>query len=160
MPLRRRYQGKKCTLCLVIDRVWWPGIQDTMENEVCDYKCCQTYGGSESRAPMVSLKVTTSLQLVQLDFTSFESAMDFDQMPEAKNVLVIVDHFTRYMRAYVTKDQKASTVTKCFYEGFISIFGAPEKIITDQGKGFTGEVITELCIQFGVGKTMTTPYHP
>ena len=86
--------------------------------------------------------------------------MDLDQMPEVKNVLVIVDHFTGYMRAYITKDQKASTVTKCLYEGFIFIFGAPEKIITDQSKGFTSEVVTKLCTQFGVGKTMTTPHHP
>ena len=64
------------------------------------------------------------------------------------------------MRAYVTKDQKPSTVTKCLYEGFISIFGAPEKIITNQGKGFTSEVIIKLCTQFGVGKATTTPYHP
>ena len=85
--------------------------------------------------------------------------MDLDWTPEVKNVLIIVDHFTRYMRAYVTKDQKASTVVKCLYEGFISIFGAPE-IITDQGKGFTSEVITKLCTQFGVGKTTTTPYDP
>ena len=49
------------------------------------------------------------------------------------------------MRAYITKDQKASTVMNCLYEGFISIFGAPEKIIIDQGKGFTSEIITELC---------------
>ena len=131
-----------------------------MENIVRDCKCCKTYGGSESRAPMVSLKVTTPLQLVHLDFTLFESTMELDRMPEVKNVLMIVVHFTRYMRVYITKDQKASTVTKCLYEGFISIFGAPEKIITDQGKGFTSEVITELCTQFGVGKTTTTPYHP
>ena len=51
-------------------------------------------------------------------------------------------------------------VTKCPYEGFISISGAPEKIMMDQGKGFTSEVVTELCTQFGVGKTMTAPYHP
>ena len=64
------------------------------------------------------------------------------------------------MRAYITKEQKASTVTKCHYEGFISIFGAPEKIMTDQGKGFMSEAVTKLCTQFGVGKTTTTPYHP
>ena len=109
---------------------------------------------------MVSLKVTALLQLVHLDFTSFKSTMDLDWMPEVKNVLVIADHFTRYMRAHVTEDQKASTDTKCLYEGFIFIFGAPEKIITDQSKGFTSEVITELCTQFRVGKTMITPYHP
>ena len=141
---------------VVIDRFWWPGVQEAVENTVCDCKCCQTYGQTESRAPMISLKVTAPLQLVHLDFTSFESTMDLDQMPEVKNGLVIVDHITRYMRAYVTKDQKASTVAKCLYEGFISIFDAPEKIITDQGKGFTSEVINKLCTQFGVGKTMTT----
>ena len=81
-------------------------------------------------------------------------------MPEVKNVLMIVDHFTSYMRAYITKDQKASTVMKCLYQGFISIFGAPEKIMTNQGKGFMSEVLTELCTQFGVGKTTTTPSNP
>ena len=86
--------------------------------------------------------------------------MDLDKMPEVKHVLVIVDYFTRYMRAYITKDQKASLVMKCLYEGFISIFGAPEKLITDQGKAFTSEVVTELCTQFGVGKTATAPYYP
>ena len=103
--------------------------------------------GEVSQGLLWSLKVTAPLQLVHLDFTSFKSTMDLDQTPEVKNVLMIVDHFTRYMRVYVTKDQKASTVTMCLYEGFISIFGAPEKIITDQGKGFTSKVITELYTQ-------------
>ena len=100
------HQGKKRTLSLVIDRFCWPSILEAVENMVHDCKCCQTYGGSESRAPMVSLKVTTPLQLVHLDFTSFESTMDLDWMPEVKNVLVIVDHFTTYMRAYVTKTRR------------------------------------------------------
>ena len=97
---------------------------------------------------------------MHLDFTSFESTMDLNKTLEVKHVLVILDHFTRYMRAYITKGQKASTVTKCLYMGFISIFGAPEKLITDQGKAFTSKVLTELCTQFGVGKTTTVPYHP
>ena len=46
------------------------------------------------------------------------------------------------------------------YEGFISIFGALEKLITDHGKAFTGEVVTKLCTQLWVGKTTTMPYHP
>ena len=82
---------------------------------------------------MVSLKVTTPLQLVHLDFTSFESTMDLDRTPQVKNILMMVDHFTGYMRAHDTKDQMASMVTKCLYEGFISIFGATERIITNQG---------------------------
>ena len=146
------YQGKKRTLSPVTNRFWWPGVQEAAENIVCDYKRCQACGEIESRAPV-------PLQLVHLDFTSFESTTNLDKMPEVKYVLVIVDHFTRYMRVYVTKDQKASTVWNCLYEGFISIFGAPEKLITNQGKAFTSEVVTELCTQFRAGKTTMMPYH-
>ena len=148
------HQGKKWTLSLVAD------VQEAAENIVHDCKRCQAHGGIEFRSPMVSLKATAALQLMHLDFTSFESIMNCDKTPEVKHVLVIMDHFTRYMRAHVTKDQKASTVTKCLYEGFILIFGVPEKLITDQGKAFTSKIVTELCTQFGVGKTTTMPYHP
>ena len=65
-----------------------------------------------------------------------------------------------YMKAYVTKDQKVFTDAKFLYEGIISIFGALEKIITDQGKAFTSDVVTKSCNQFRVGKTTMMPYQP
>ena len=86
--------------------------------------------------------------------------MDLNGSPKVEHVLVIVDHFTRYTRAYVTKDQKASTAAKTFHEGFISIFGAPKRILMDQGKAFTSEVVEQLCSQFGISQLTTTAYHP
>ena len=78
---------------------------------------------------MVLMMVTVSLQLVHLDFTSFEMTTDLNEVSKVEHVLVIVDHFMRYTRAYVTTDQKASTAAKTLYEGFISIFGAPKRIL-------------------------------
>ena len=98
-------------------------------------------------------------QLVHLNFTTFEITPNLNESPKVKNVLVIVDHFTRYTRAYVTKDQKASAA-KILYEGFILIFGAPERILMDQGKAFTSEVVGQLCSQFGISQSTTTAYHP
>ena len=100
------------------------------------------------------------LQLVYLNFTSFETTTDLNESPKVKPVLVIVDHFMRYTRAYVTKDQKASTVAKTLYEGFISVFGAPERILMDQEKAFTSEVVEQLCSQFSIRQSTTTAYHP
>ena len=64
------------------------------------------------------------------------------------------------MRAYVTKYQKVSTAARTLYEGFISIFGAPKRILTDQGKAFTSEVVEQLCSQFRISQSTTTAYHP
>ena len=74
------------------------------------------------------------LQLVNLHFTSFEITTNLNELPKFVNVLVIVDHFNRYTRVYVTKDQKAFTAVKILYEGFISILGTPKRILTDQDK--------------------------
>ena len=109
---------------------------------------------------MVLMMVTTPLQLVHLDFTLFKMTVNLNESPKVEHILVIVDQFTRYTRAYVTKDQKASTAAKTFYEEFISIFGAPKRILTDQGKAFTSEVVEQLCSQFGISQSTTTAYHP
>ena len=66
----------------------------------------------------------------------------------------------RYTRAYVTKDQKVSTAAKTLYEGFISIFGAPKRILMHQGKVFTNDVVEQLYSQFGISQLTTTAYHP
>ena len=114
-------------------------------------------GGKKSPVPVM---VTAPLQLVHLDFTSFEMTTNLNESPKVEHILVIVDHFTRYTRAYVTKDQKASTAAKTLYEGFISIFGAPERILMDQGKTITSEVVQQLCSQFGISQSTTIAYHP
>ena len=109
---------------------------------------------------MIPMMVTAPLQLVHLDFTSFKIITSLNQSPKVENILVIVDHFTRYTRAYVTKDQKASTAAKTLYKEFILIFGALKRILMGQGKAFTSEVVEQLCSQFGVSQLTTTAYHP
>ena len=48
-------------------------------------------------------------------------------------MLIVTDHFTRYAQAYVTHDQKATTVVKVFIDKFVTNYGWPERILTDQG---------------------------
>ena len=68
-----------------------------------------------------------------------------EQAPVVKNVLVMMDHFTRYALAVVTKDQTAKTVAKVFYEHFIAVFGVPTKLLSDRGENFTSALVEELC---------------
>ena len=143
----------------ISDQSWWPGVYKDVDRVVKNCRRCQLYKGKEEKAPMVPMMVTTPLQLVHLNFTSSETTTNLNESPKIENVLVIVNHFTRYTRAYVTKDQKASTAARILYEGFILIFWAPKRILTDQGKAFTSEVVEQLCSQFGISQ-LTTAYHP
>ena len=119
-----------------------------------------THGGRKEKAPMVPMMGTAPLQLVHLYFTSFQMTINLNELPKVRNILVIVDHFTRYTRDYVTKNQKVLTASKTLYEGFVSIFGAPKSILMDQGKVFTSEVVEQLCSQFRISQSTMTAYHP
>ena len=60
----------------------------------------------------------------------------------------------------VTPDQTAKTVTKFLYGGYISIFGAPARLLSDRGTSFTSSIIQELCEILGIQQLRTMPYHP
>ena len=80
--------------------------------------------------------------------------------PSIKNIFVIMDHFTHYALAVVTKDQTAKTIGKVLYERFIAVFGMPAKLLSDRGANFTSVLVEELCTVFGMQKCQTTVYHP
>ena len=85
--------------------------------------------------------------------------MELNWLPSVKNVLVLTDHFRKYAMAFITKDQKAKTVAWILYEQFISVFGAPAKLLSDQGVNFTSALVEELFSAFGIQKCRSTTYH-
>ena len=94
------------------------------------------------------------------DFTSIETTLELNQSPRVANVLVFQDHFTKHVFAYVTPDQTAKTIAKYLYHGYISIFGAPARLLSDRGANFMSSVIDEMCKILGMKKLWTMPYHP
>jgi transposase InsO family protein len=91
-------------------------------------------------------------------------AMDVvGELPETerghKYILVISDYFTKWVQAHPIKDQTAQTVADVFASEWLSVFGAPRQVHTDQGRNFESELFSELCRVMGITKTRTTPYH-
>ena len=77
-----------------------------------------------------------------------------------KYILVIMDQFTRWVEAFPIPDQGAETTAKTLVNDFISRFGAPLELHTDQGRNFESALFKNICQLFQISKTRTTPYHP
>lgn len=58
---------------------------------------------------------------------------------------MIIDHFTKYAQAYLTKDQMPRTVANELWKNFINPHGFSRKIHSDQGANFELDLIAELC---------------
>ena len=123
-------------------------------------KCCLQYEGGIPKAPLCPIVATTPLDLLHVDFTSIEITLELNQSPRVANILIFHDHFTKHVLAYVTPNQTMKTLAKFLYGGYISIFGALARLLSDRGTIFTSSIIEELCKILGIQWLWTTPYHP
>ena len=98
-------------------------------------------------------------ELLHVDFTSIEETVPLKEEPVIQNVLVLQDHFSKYVVAYVVKDQTAHTAAETLRNEYFGLFGVPAYLISDQGKAFMGHIITHLCDLYGVQKLRNSPYH-
>ena len=153
------HQGQQQTFCLLHDQFWWPGMSAQIQKAISSCEQCIQHEGSHAKAPMWPIIVTTPLELLHVDFTSIKTTMELDQPPNVVNLLVICDHFTKHIMAYVTLDQTAKTVAKFLWQGCISIFGALAKILSDSGANFKSNIMKDLCELMDIWKVRTSPYH-
>lgn len=149
------HMGIKRTLELARARFYWPKMAQYIKEKckTCE-RCVRRKSRVQRAAKLVTIKVSRPLKLICMDFLSLEP-----DSRDTRNILVITDHFTKYAQAYPTRDQTAKTVAMVLWENFISHYGFPCRIHSDQGACFESEVVTELCKLSGT-KLRTTSYHP
>ena len=111
---------------------------------------CLQYEDDLSKAPICPIVATAPLDLLHVDFTSIETMLEPNQSLRVANILVFQDHFMKHVLAYMTPDQTVKTVAKFLYGGYISIFGAPARLLSDGGASFTSNIIKELCKILGI----------
>ena len=153
------HQGQRRSATLMQEHFWWPGMTRDLRN--CIKKCsrCRKYEAAPPVVPMKPLACSRPGELLHVDFTSIEETVPLKEDPVIRNVLVLQDHFSKYVVAYVVKDQTARTAAETLRIGYFGLFGAPAYLVSDQGKAFTGHVITHLRELYGVQKLRTSPYH-
>ncbi|GFX87594.1 transposon Ty3-I Gag-Pol polyprotein [Trichonephila clavipes] len=76
------------------------------------------------------------------------------------NCLTCIDRFTCWIEVIPLSNTTAETVAREFYSHWISHFGMPYRVITDQGTQFRSELFKNIGIICGFKVCTTTSYHP
>ena len=153
------HQGQRRSAALMQECFWWPGMTQDLRNRIKKCSRCRKYEAAPPVAPMKPLACSGPGELLHVDFTLIEETVPLKENAVICNVLVLQDHFSKYIVTYVVKDQTACTAAETLRIGYFGLFGAPAYLVSDQGKAFTGHVITHLCELYGVQKLRTSPYH-
>ena len=74
--------------------------------------------------------------------------------------LTLIDRFSRWPEAVPLKNIEALTVARAFVDHWVSRYGAPETLTTDQGSQFESQLFKALLELIGCHRIRTTAYHP
>src|SRR6218665_131741 len=77
-----------------------------------------------------------------------------------KYILTVIDHFSRWAEAYPIRNQESLTVATTLVDQWISSYGCPKQLLTDQGPCFEAALFRDLCRLLQIDRVRTSPYKP
>ena len=145
------HQGWDQTLSLMKEHFWWPGMSQALFKAIANCGRCIQYEAKGQLPPMQPIICTEPMELVHIHYIGMEVTVATNEKPVVKNVLVVVDHFTWYVQAFVMKNHMVRTTARVLYNYF-SVFGFLQRLMSDQGTEFCGNIIAAMCSLLGVEK--------
>ena len=119
------HQGRDQTLSLMKECFWWPDMSRALIKAIANCGRCIQYEAKGQLPPMQPIICTEPMELVLIDYVGMEVTVVAKEKPVVKNVLVVVDHFTKYIQAFVTKNHMARMTARVLYINYFSVFGFP-----------------------------------
>ena len=151
------HQGVGRTFGILKLRCFWPGLHKDVKEYI---KKCFVCTVTKTPTPTVCTPRRHLLAFRPMELV----AMDFLKLDRGKggfeDVLVVTDAFTKFAQAIPCKNQTAVLVARTLQKHWITHYGAPLRLHSDQGRNFESKLVHELCKLYGIEQSHTTPYHP
>ena len=127
-------------------------VEETIDNCL---PCARHSNGRKLAHELHNLPITGIFDRVGID-----CVFGFPETIEGyKGILVITEYLTKYPYAVPIKSKTAHEIATHLLQ-YISLFGPPKTILSDQGTEFVNQVVDELLKTSGVEHKVTSAYHP
>lgn len=129
-------------------RFWWPDMYDDIRSFVQECSVCERVKDPTPRgaAELQSVETSRPFQFVGVDIMGPLTITARGN----KYILVLIDHFSKWVEAVALPSQQAEVVTAAIFEHWISRHGVPERLHSDQGSNLESSVFREFCSSFGI----------
>ncbi|GFU65170.1 transposon Tf2-9 polyprotein [Trichonephila clavipes] len=150
------HPGIAASTKLATQRFVWPNIRRDIKTWVNSCHPCQRSKiYRHTKAPIGTFALPDArFSQIHVDFIG-----PFPPSNGQSYCLTVVDRFTRWMEVIPTADMTAETVCRALLSVWISRFGCPAIITTDQGTNFESSLFRELNNILGTNRIRCCAYH-
>ncbi|XP_062864462.1 uncharacterized protein K02A2.6-like [Trichomycterus rosablanca] len=149
--LHQTHAGMSRMKGLARSYVWWPGMDNDVENEVRACVECQKNAKSPASAPL------HPWEWPEKPWSRLHA--DYAGPFLGKMFLVLVDAHSKWIEAYAMNSSTAVATIEKLRQSF-STHGLPECLVTDNGTNFTSAEFSEFMKQNGIRHLTSAPFHP
>lgn len=151
------HPGINCTRRLVAKKYFWPNMNIDVSNWA---KTCINCQKSKVQRHTVSFLGQFS-PVERFEHIHVDIVGPLPTSEEGYKYLVtIIDRCTHWPEAFPIREITANVVAKVIYDGWITRFGCPVRLTSDQNRQFESSLFQHLMKCMGIDKIRTTPYHP
>ena len=131
--------------------VWWPKMDEQIEQTVRHCSACQQNRAAPPKAPLHPWewpnKPWSRLHI------------DFAGPVQGHMLLVIIDAHSKWIEAFAVRSATTTVVMQCLRTVFAR-FGLPDTVVSDNGTCFVSAEFRQFLEKNGIRHTTSAPYHP
>lgn len=152
-----------CGIYKTLDKLqrkyYWPGMKTDVARYIGKCAICQSVK-VENRKPAGKMLNTSVVirpwQQISIDFVG--------PLPRSKSgncwLFVVLDCFSKFVKLFPLKKALASKVVQIIEDEIFLCYGVPERIICDNARNLSGNLMKSLCREYNVILKTTPFYHP
>ena len=130
--------------------VWWPGIDQDIEDTVRTCSACVEAHNTPKQVPLLLWPwATEPWQRIHIDYAEVKG----------QSFLLVVDSHSKWLESF-PMSSTTSTATINALRSLFARFGLPVQVVSDNGPQFTSEEFTSFLKKNGIKHTLCPPYHP
>ena len=138
-------------------QVWWSPKFNAAAKDIVRRcaTCLKNNHDRKVKLPMLKVPAPPGpFRCLQVDYITLPPCKGY------REVLVVVDKFSRWIEAYPVRRATAANTAKVLVKDFIPHYGLPDQICSDNGTHFTGAVCAEVSRMLNITWSFHCPYHP
>ena len=139
------------------EEYFWPKMSTDVSQNIKKCLPCQRMNhGRTYHHPAQALPIVGLFDRVGIDLVL---GLPSDNPENFNGIVVITEYLSKYPHAMPIRSKEATEIVEHLFF-FISQFGAPDTLLSDQGTEFLNACVAELLKKTGTEHRVTSAYHP